>query len=217
MPSGSGLCYLPTLNAVVVSSADCRLHVLDGRSLALLRSFGGKGGAQGLLELGVDGGGVCATATGTVVVADTKNNRLQEFDVERGVSLSVIAAGVVLGPRAVAYTASSVGVETLAVSEEAVGKHRITLLSRTRASAAFAVTATIGGVRGAGPGSFDGPRGLRFIHRHGVDGLVVADSVNHRLCEFQLDGARPGHAAAAAFVRAVGSRSCGLLGPVDVD
>ena len=178
--SGHGMALDAARGLVVVSPfiADYKLYVYSLADGSLVRSFGGQGSGKGQLNWSV--GGLCMTPRGTLLVAESSNNRLQEVKIDEvglfgGRHVRFVGEGLLEEPNYVTCSES-----VIAVSESS--QHRVTLLSWVDGSllARF-------GSKGSGDGQLDWPRGLRLLSDG--SGVVVADQWNHRLCIFTATGA----------------------------
>jgi hypothetical protein len=163
--------------------------LIDG---TLIRSIGTKGSSKGQLVFGY--GGLCVSPDGdSVLVADARNDRVQEVRIVDGSRVRFVGEGVLNRPQFVDCNA-----DVIAVSESS--NHCISVLSWADGS----VRARFGS-DGSGPGHLSWPCGVRLLPDG--SGVVVADYGNHRLCVFTLSG---------EFVTAVGNRKQGLHYPLDV-
>ena len=160
---------------VVVSTfcGDSKLYVYSLADGSLVRSFGGKGTGKGQFDWYF--GGLCTTPRGTLLVADSYNNRVQEVSLDDGSWVRFVGEGVLQEPNYVHCSES-----VIAVSE--TREHRLTLLSWMDGS----LLARFGG-EGSTDGRLKAPRGLRLLASGG--GVVVADKENNRLCIFSTTGA----------------------------
>ena len=151
---------------------DSRLFVYSLADGSLVRSFGGEGDGKG--QFNWVNGGLCMTPRGTLLVAESKNNRLQEVNIDDGGWVRFVGEGLLEVPDFVTCSESVIGVmETT--------NHRVVLLSWVDGSllARF-------GSGGSGDGLLDDPRGLRLLADG--SGVVVADTDNNRLCVFSATG-----------------------------
>ena len=160
---------------LVSSPEDMRLTLHSAVDAVEVGTFGGEGTAPG--EFFFYFGGICPTSRGTVLVAESENNRVQEVELVAGAAsprcVRVIGDGCLAEPEFVACND-----DAIVVTEYS---HRITVFSWLD-----------GGVRaqfgrqGSGPGELFYPCGVR-IRADGAT-LVVADSWNQRLCVYTLTG-----------------------------
>ncbi len=174
-----------------VSGGDSVLHMYSLMDGSLVRSIVRKGGGRGKFVWG--GGGPCVSPGGdSVLVADTNNDRVYQVRIVDGSWVRFVGEGVLKWPECV-----DCNTDVIAVLE---GCHRISVLSWTDGS-----VLTRFSKEGSGPGQLRCPSVVRLL----ADGssLVVADTLNDRLCVFALSG---------EFVAAVGSRKQGLSFPYDV-
>ena len=151
---------------------DSRLFVYSLADGSLVRSFGGEGSGKG--QFNWVNGGLCITPRGTLLVAECKNNRLQEVNIDDGGWVRFVGEGLLADPDYVTCSKS-----VIAVSESI--KHRVTLLSWADGS-----LLTRFGSKGSGDGQLNYPLGLRLLADG--SGVVVADCHNHRLCIFTATG-----------------------------
>ena len=150
----------------------CKLYVYSLADGSLVRSFGGVGSGKGQFNWGF--GGLCVTPRGTLLVAESNNNRLQEVNIDDGSWVRFMGEGLLEKPDYVACSES-----VIAVSETI--QSRVALLS-------WADGSLVGrfGSEGSAEGQLKGPFGLRLL----ADGsCAVADCLNHRLCIFSTTGA----------------------------
>ena len=173
---GFGMAVDAARGVVVVSGLeDNKLYVYSLADGSLVRSFGGEGSGKGQFYFSSGYGGLCMTPRGTVLVAESKNNRLQEVNVDDGGWVRFVGDGLLEGPDYVACSES-----VIAVTETV--KHRVALLSWADGS----LLARFGSY-GSGDWQLEAPCGLRFLDDG--SGVVVADKNNHRLCIFSMAGA----------------------------
>jgi hypothetical protein len=188
-----GICVVVPHGLVVVSDYKAKqLHLYSLIDGTRIRSIGSKGSGKGQFDFGY--GGLCVSPDGdSVLMAERCNNRVQEVRITDGSWVRFAGEGVLKGPEHVDCNA-----DVIVASEW--GCHRISVLSWADGS----VRAQIGDV-GCESGQLLYPRGVRLLTAG--NGVVVADSHNHRLCVFALSG---------EFVAAVGSEEQGLSFPRDV-
>jgi DNA-binding beta-propeller fold protein YncE len=158
----------------------------------LIRSIGRKGSGKGQLDFGH--GGLCVTPDGDgVLVADARNNRVQEIQIMDGSWVRFIGEGVLKEPQYVDCNA-----DVIAVSESS--NDRVSVLSWADGSLRAQLSSL-----GSCLGQLKYPQGVRLLADG--SGVVVADYWSHRLYMFTLSG---------EFVAALGEREQGLKGPHDV-
>jgi DNA-binding beta-propeller fold protein YncE len=163
--------------------------LIDGTRI---RRVGSKGNGKGQFHFGY--GGLCVSPDGdSVLVADARNNRVQEVRIVDGSWVRFVGEGVLKEPQYVDCNA-----DVTAVSE--ARDHRISVLSWADGS----LRARFGN-HGSGSGHLSWPCGVRLLANG--SGVVVAEYGNHRLCVFTQGG---------EFVAAVGNRKQGLHYPFDV-
>ncbi len=196
--AGAHICVLAKHGLVIVPASfvgndrlDGRLHMYALADGSWVRSIGSWGRDRGQFRF--FDGGLCVSPDGdSVLVAESKNNRVQQVRIVDGSWVRFVGDGVLDMPRYV-----DCNTDFIAVSEHC---HRISVLFWAD-----------GGVRaqfgkfGSGLGDLNCPNGLRMLTDG--SGLVVADGGNHRLCVFTLSG---------EVKRAVVSRVQGWFRPLDV-
>ena len=192
-PEGHGICVSGPHGLVVVSDCNAKqlfiYSLIDG---TLIRSTGSKGSGKGQFDF--RNGGLCVSPDGdSVLVAESRNNRVQEVRLVDGSWVRFAGEGVLDKPEFV-----DCNTHTIAVSES--GNHRISMLSWADGS----MRAQFGSL-GCGSGQLLYPRGVRLLANN--SGVAVADCSNNRLCVFTLHG---------EFVAAMGSTEPGLNHPSDV-
>jgi DNA-binding beta-propeller fold protein YncE len=187
-----GICVVVPHGLFVVSDSEAKqLHMYSLLDGTRIRSIGSKGDGKGQFDF--RNGGLCVSPDGdSVLVADTRNNRVQEVRLVDGSWVRFVGKGVLKWPECVDCNADVIVVSAWAC-------HRISVLSWADGS----VRAQFGS-EGSGPGHLRYPRGVRLLADG--SGVVVADYGNHWLCVFAVSG---------KFVAAVG-REQGLYCPVDV-
>lgn len=153
------------------------------RSIPLVRTWGALGDGPGEFDFPI---GLALEASGTLVVSDHYNNRVQRFDADGGF---LAEFPVRANPGAIAVAPSGrLYVTHFAASKrvERLGGHFVSVYD---ADGGFLLE---WGREGPGPGEFSYPGGLTIA----PDGRVfVADQTNHRIQIFEADG---------TFVRAWG-------------
>jgi DNA-binding beta-propeller fold protein YncE len=188
-----GICVVVPHGLFVVSDSEAKqLHMYSLLDGTRIRSIGSKGDGKGQFDF--RNGGLCVSPDGdSVLVADARNNRVQEIQIMDGSWVRFAGVGVLRGPQYVDCNA-----DVIVVSEGVY--HRISVLSWADGSmrARF-------GSDGSGPGHLSWPCGVRLLADG--SGVVVVDYWNDRLCVFALSG---------EFVAAVGNRKQGLHNPFDV-
>jgi DNA-binding beta-propeller fold protein YncE len=188
---GYGMCVTPKHELIIIADS-MQLHMHSLADGSLLRSIGVRGRGKGQFDFGY--GGLCLSPDGdSVLVAESKNSRVQQVRIADGSWVRFVGEGVLQHPQFVDCNGA-----VIAVSEW--GRHGISVLSWADGS----VRARLGSY-GSGSGQLSWPSGVRLLADG--SGLVVADYANHRLCVFTLSG---------GFVAAVGSREQGLRLPHDV-
>ena len=95
---GYGLAVDAARGLVVVSAfdADMSLGVYPLAGGPLLRKLGGSGSGPGQFSWRL--GGLCLTPSGTVLVAEALNRRVQEVNVDDGSHVRYVGAGVLTSP-----------------------------------------------------------------------------------------------------------------------
>jgi hypothetical protein len=197
VPCRSGICLCVSLKHGLVIMSDfvgSNEHVLSMYSLvdgSLVRSVGSRGRDKGQFNWRF--GGLCVSPDGdSVLVAESINNRVQQVLIVDGSWVRFIAEGVLYKPHFVDCNA-----DFIVVSQN---YSRISVLSWADGS----VRAQFGSEEN-GSGQLYSPRGVRLLADG--SGIVVADTLNSRLCVFALSG---------EFVAAVGSKEQGVTRPFDV-
>lgn len=169
--------------SVYVADSNNRVErfTLDGQYLG---SFGSKGHGLGQFDFGAGGthaspsGGGLSVSQGFVFVADTRNNRVQRFDLD-GHNPVIIGAGQLAQPQGLVATSGK-----LIVADD--DNHRLVI---------YDYSGKLLRTLGTGPGNLPGQ--LNFPYDVAVDGkgnLYVADDLNHRIVRF---GPSPKHAYTA--------------------
>ena len=161
-----------TRGLVIVSGfKDKKLHVYSLADGALVRSLGGKGSGKGQFNWYF--GGLCMTPRGTVLVAESENNRLQEVNIDDGSWVRFMGEDAVPSPGYVDCSESVIAVKN---------SYAVALLSWRDGS----LLTRFGGA-GSGDGQLLNSGGCRLLADG--SGVVVADSGNGRVCVFSLTGA----------------------------
>ncbi len=174
---------ISTAGSVYVADSNNRIErfTLDGQYLG---SFGSKGHGLGQFDFGAGGthaspsGGGVSVSQGFVFVADTRNNRVQRFDLD-GDNPVIIGSGQLAQPQGLVANSGR-----LIVADD--DNHRLVMYDYSGK-----LLRTIG----TGPGNLPGQ--LNFPYDVAVDGkgnLYVADDLNHRIVRF---GPSPKHAYTA--------------------
>jgi hypothetical protein len=196
-PESYGICVVVSHGLFLLSDYKAsKLHVYSLIDGTLLRSIGSSRRSEGNGKRQYDCWhyGLCASPDGdSVLVAERGNNCVQEARIADGSWVRFIGIGVLKEPEFVDCNA-----DVIAVSE--LGSSRISVLSWADGSVRSRF-----GKQGSHPGQLKYPMGVRLLADGG--GLAVADSWNHRLCVFTLNG---------EFVAKLGGRAQGLDFPRDV-
>ncbi len=183
---GIGMCVARRHGlGIVADNVTMRLHMHLLADWSFVRSIGSEGVGKGQFDFWC--GGLCVSPDGdSVLVAESKNNRVQQVRIVDGLWVRFVGKGVLRRPQHVDCNA-----DVIVVSETYYAK--ISAFSWADGS----VRAQFGGY-----GHFGN---LRLL----ADGneMVVVDRDNHRLCVFGVSG---------EFVAAVGSKEQGLYRPWDV-
>ncbi len=173
---------------IVSDSEGLQLHLHSLEDGSLVGAIGDSG------QFAFEWGGLCVAADDdSVLVADSGNDCVQELLIADGELVRCIGVGLLSKPQFV-----DCNDERIVVSQSHL--HRISVLSwdTDMLLAQF-------GSEGSGPEQLCEPCGIRLLADY--SGLVVADSMNNRLCVFRLNG---------ELVSTVGSREQGLTCPYDV-
>ncbi len=188
-----GMCVAPNHGLIMVTDHDTmQLRMYSLADWSLVRTIGVRG--SGREQFHFRWGGLCVSSDGdSVLVAEWGNHRVQQVRIVDGAWVRFVGEGVLEKPDFVDCNGA-----VIAVSEWAC--HRISVLSWAdgRVRARF-------GSYGSVPGQLRFPRGVRLLADG--SGLAVADSWNHRLCVFTLNG---------GLVAAGGSREQGMWYSCDV-
>ena len=189
---GVGICVSQKHAVVIVSGIDDKqLHMHSLTDGSLVRSVGSRGSDKGQFNWRF--GGLCVSPDGdSVLVAEAINDRVQQVLIVDGSWVRFIAEGVLYKPHFVDCDA-----DFIVVSQN---YSRISVLLWADGS----VRAQFGSEEN-GMGQLYSPRGVRLLADG--SGIVVADTLNSRLCVFALSG---------EFVAAVGNREQGVNRPFDV-
>jgi DNA-binding beta-propeller fold protein YncE len=187
-----GMCVAIKHGLVIISAASVmQLHMHSLADGSLVRIIGSRGSGKG--QFNYNCGGLCVSPDGdSVLVAEQYNNRVQQLRIVDVAWERFVGKGALWAPQFLACNA-----DVMVVTEQC---QRVSVLSW----ADGAVLAQFGS-GGSGPGQLNIPRGVCILTDG--SGLVVADSNNHRLCMFRMNG---------EFVTTMGSRERGMHYPSDV-
>jgi hypothetical protein len=168
------MCVAGKHGLVIVSNCTkmqlCMYSLADG---SLVRSIGGAGSGKGQFDF--FHGGLCVSPDGdSVLVAESRTNRVQQVLIVDGSWVRFVGEGVACNPHYVDCNA-----DFIAVSESWFDRISVFLWAEGTLWARF-------GSEGSGPGELYLPGGIRLL----IDGsgVVVADAGNDRLCVFGLSG-----------------------------
>ena len=186
--TGDGVCVSVVEGLIVTGdSKDMTLHMFALSDGSAVRVVGGLGDGEGRFNW--NRGGLCVSPDGhDVLVAESDNRRLQQVRIADGAHVRFLGRG---GPlRCPEYVDCNADVVAVSNGQPA---HTVTLLAWDTG----VVRAQLGGM-GTGDGQLLFPHGVRVL-RDGAH-VVVADTDNHRLSVFDVDGAfvRTMHAGVSA-------------------